>query len=348
LILPVLLLAISSGCVPPGLAWLPDSSGFVYTGGKGKMQLLLFEVDKKKSRVLAADVPDPAWPGVSPDGKQIAVAWIFHVGLESRVRVLVVDRAGKVVHRSKDLEDVGGGDVLQVYWSPRGDKLLISEEYWARLYDLKTHKLTPIAGPAVTFGTTPIRPDGKAFLVHNWKKEYRLIDWEGKEQAIKPGFGTLKGDKEAQKDKQLMLRLPLYSTSGWDGPVATVAGLGSRFRIDTARLTLTEAAWEPPRTAEGWMVLFRHSFPKGATVRAVGRRSSPYPLHIEVSRPGKATELLVLKAGYVMFFPSPDGRLLAVRWGESTEALYGDPKKQDRILVLDAKGDVIANIKVRE
>jgi hypothetical protein len=36
--------------------------------------LLLFEVARKRSRALA-DVDLPAWPGVSPDGKQIAVAW---------------------------------------------------------------------------------------------------------------------------------------------------------------------------------------------------------------------------------------------------------------------------------
>jgi hypothetical protein len=34
LIAVALLAGASSGCILPGLAWFPDSSGFVYTGGK--------------------------------------------------------------------------------------------------------------------------------------------------------------------------------------------------------------------------------------------------------------------------------------------------------------------------
>ena len=39
---------------------LPDSSGFVYTGGKGLKQLKLFDVKTKKTRTLVEDVGGPA------------------------------------------------------------------------------------------------------------------------------------------------------------------------------------------------------------------------------------------------------------------------------------------------
>lgn len=337
--LAALVAASSSGCVPPGIAWFPDSSGFVYTGGKDKCQLTVFEVGKKKAHALPVKLGAPAWPAVSPDGKRIATAWIWlDADRMPRMTVLVVDRAGKVVHRSRDLVDFNG-NVLQVWWSPRGDKLLVSEEFWARLYDLKRQKLTVLPGPAITFGTTAVRPDGKAFLVQNGKDQYHLVDWDGKTRAIKPGAAALVPDDHDQR--RGMLRLPLHAQSGWDGPVASVAGLGSRFRVDTARLSLTMEDYKPPRTAEGEVVRVRHSFPGGTTVRLVDPR-------LEVVRPGKAPRVLVRDAGFVMFFPSPDGKLLAVRWAETIGALFGEPKKKDRILVLGARGEVVADLNVGE
>src|SRR5437879_3110974 len=61
-----------SGCV----VWLPDSSGFIYiTGDKGKIgRVVHFDLATKKSRVLMEKIEGVLQPGLSPDGKQIAVA----------------------------------------------------------------------------------------------------------------------------------------------------------------------------------------------------------------------------------------------------------------------------------
>jgi len=72
--LAALVLIASSGC-HPGISWLPDSSGFVYTKGK---HLMLFDVKTKKSQVLAKDLRAPAWPTVSPDGKRFALTRVWH------------------------------------------------------------------------------------------------------------------------------------------------------------------------------------------------------------------------------------------------------------------------------
>jgi hypothetical protein len=346
-----LLAAGSGGCIPPGIAWFPDSSGFVYTGGKDKKQLMVFEVGQKKGRALPVKAGSPAWPAVSPDGKRIAVAWV-KMGdrlTSDMLTVLVVDRTGKVVHRSRDFKDwLLRGEILQVWWSPRGDKLLISDERWARLYDLKTEKLTRLPGPAVTFGTTAVRPDGKAFLVHDWKG-YRLVDWDGKAQAIKPGFSALLFKDEPDERAQ-MLRFPLFTDSGWDGPIASVTGLGSRFRIDTGRLSLAKDDVKTPRIHYPYLRR-SYSFPSGVAVRAVDpieasvEGGSP---RIELVRPSKPPQVLVKKAHCLLFFPSPDGKLVAMRWAGDLYNTFGASEKEDRIVVISARGEVVADLNVGE
>jgi hypothetical protein len=346
--LAALLGAASAGCIPPGIAWFPDSTGFVYTGGKDKKQLTVFELGQQKGRALPVTVGVPAWPAVSPDGKRIAVAWALRDPDEKpHMTVMVVDRAGKVVHHSRDLTDADVKGVLQVSWSPRGDKLLVCGPGWGRLYDLKTEKLTRLSGHAVTFGTTPVRPDGKAFLVFDRRGEYHLVDWDGKGQVIKPGFAAL--GKAPDVDK--LLQFPLYADSRWDGPVASVAWKRCRFRIDTVKLSITKEDHKALQTGAGETVRVAFSFPGRATARVIDPDKEARPTagpRLEVVRPGKAPEALVKKAGFLMVFPSPDGKWLAVRWAEDITAAFGPSKKEDRILVLNARGEVVANLKVGE
>src|SRR5262249_17073923 len=53
---------LAAGCVP-NVCWLPDSSGFVFTGGKEFRQLLLYDVKAKKVRILVDDTgAKTLWP----------------------------------------------------------------------------------------------------------------------------------------------------------------------------------------------------------------------------------------------------------------------------------------------
>ncbi len=347
-----LMAAASAGCIPPGIAWFPDSTGFVYTGGKDKKQLMVFEVGQKQGRALPIKAGSPAWPAVSPDSKRIALAWVLRGDdTISRLTVLVVDRAGKVIHRSREFADLNG-DVVQVWWSPQGDKLLVSEGWWARLYDLKTEQLIRLPGPAAIFGTTPVRPDGKAFLIHNFE-EYLLADWNGKVQAIKPRFAALV--KDNRDERRQALQFPIHAIDPrWDRQAATVLWGGSRFRIDTDRRSLTMEDGNASRTTLGAPVRISHSFPGDATVRQVHPSvETGHPFvrddpRLEVIRPGRDPEVVVKKAGVCMFFPSPDGKFFAVRWAEDNGAMLGASKKQDRILVLNARGDDVADLNVAE
>ena len=61
-----------SGCRATGLAWRPDSTGFVYTDKEGK-RVVGFDLKTKRSSVLVADTDTHTmWPGLRPDGKRFA------------------------------------------------------------------------------------------------------------------------------------------------------------------------------------------------------------------------------------------------------------------------------------
>jgi hypothetical protein len=66
-----ILVACTAGCYP-GVAWLPDSSGFLYQGPGG---ITHYDLKTGKARVLIQDGKNTTQlPAVTPDGKRIAVA----------------------------------------------------------------------------------------------------------------------------------------------------------------------------------------------------------------------------------------------------------------------------------
>jgi hypothetical protein len=351
-----LFLAACLGCYP-GIAWLPDSSGFVYSGGEDGKQLLLFDLKKKASRVLVEDAGGPAWPAVSPDGKRIAVAIKDLHKRHVWLTVSVFDRAGKLTHRSKKLQwreyyvgkwfggdDIGG--LPQVAWSPRGDRLLLSESVRTALYDLKTGKLLPIDGSLVTVGNTPVRPDGKGFLTVG-PKGFQFVGFDGTGRPIKgklPKIPVWRGE------------MSFFFPSRWEGATALLcwpaepSGDDLRLlRLDTEKLTGASEEGPRPPKKDGEFVLKTWSFPGGVSVREVSLPQKKGQDHVRlelVRGKGKAAEVLVKpKTNYRFhFFPSPDRKWLAVGWEE--EKGDGRPVEPSdrRLLVLDAVGKVIARL----
>ena len=367
-LLPVLLPLLAAGCLP-NATWLPDSSGFVYTGGKNKDALYLYDLDKKEPRVLVEKGAGPAWPAVSPDGKRIAVALRHDDGTDVTLEVIVFDRDGKELQRSDAGTNVkmkwakheaGPGQVAaQAFWVPNQDKLLLFTDGETGIYDLKTRGVTMLDVSLATFGATPIRPDGKGFLAipKNEDKGLVFVDWDGKKQPIQPtpkdAFDNQNGDALAG-----MIFFPLMHSSRWDGSTSVVSWDDLRVKIDADKLTASLEHIKPALSDDGKVIQDQLRLPGGGVVRAVERSkryrkdqppNDQYPFgeyRVEVVKQGaKEPKTLMDSAGSFMIYPSPDGKKAVVLCATTLEAMFGESKpEQDMLFVIDGLGDVTAKI----
>jgi hypothetical protein len=379
----------SAGCVP-GVAWLPDSNGFIYTSGEHFTKLVHYDVAKGQEHVLVEDTGAATlWPALSPDGQRIAVARLTVTkGLKTtKLQVILYSRAGKELDRSKvfdwmELEKPAPDDAVekptgmlpQLFWAPHGDKIIVhtsgvhtsgaEQGGYTAIYDVKADKLIH-AGDAqlLTFGSTPVRPDGAGFLVMknmhwpNWWVEkagevdpdprFAFVDWQGEEKALKPPAFLLDADalkKERDANKLGGLLWPAYYESGWQGDVAQVSWNKDRLRYLTSK---GEAVLEPikaEKTKDGNLVMRQYQFPGGRTwLRVVVTKWDD-------QKPGDSgsARLEVLKAGQqepqvireeimpCVLIPAPNGKRVAV-W---TTVKEKKGKEQSLIVVVDDQGKV--------
>src|SRR5262245_9770245 len=172
-LIPVVgLLLGSAGCIPCGMVWLPDSSGFVYPAGKDLKRLQFYDAAKREHRVLINDTgAQSVYPALSRDGKRIALACIRREpGKADVAEIVVYDLAGKEQHRSPPItwRAAPAGDnnerlvPTMVFWDPTGTKILVSELFESKprigIYDVAGKKMQLMDGQLLPFGTTPIRP----------------------------------------------------------------------------------------------------------------------------------------------------------------------------------------------
>ncbi len=361
-LLAAVLLGCCAGCLP-NATWLPDSSGFVYTGGKNKDALVLYDLAKKAPRVLVEKGAGPAWPAVSPDGKRIAVALRTKAEMAVSLEVIVFDRDGKELHRSakmKWVDAMGGPDMVaaQAFWVPGQDKLLLDTDGVAGFYDLKTKSNTLFDVSVSTFRNTPIRPDGKGFLAvpKDQAKELVFVDWDGKKHPIQPplkdAFENHDGDALAG-----MVFFPLMHSSHWDGSTAVVSWDDLRLKIDAEKLTATLETIKPAMSADDKVIQDQVKLAGGAVVRAVELtkryQKEPPPdgpqfgrYRLEVVKPGaKEPKTLMDDAGFFMIYPSPDGKKAVVKGAKSLDAIFTTSNPgEDMLFVIDGAGDVTDQI----
>jgi hypothetical protein len=346
-------LTLTAGCVPHDLVWLPDSSGFVYTVGEHPNQLWVYDVAKREHRRVVKDTGgNTIVPGVSPDGKQIAVAELDLYEKDGYFRVIIFDLNGKELHRSEWAEcpetsfrgENKATRATAIYWDTKGEKLIISmplRDGWTAIYDVANKRTRIVDGHPYVFATTPVSPDGKGFLVLDGGadvkegKEIRrpqlgFVDWDGKTKGIQL-------ESKSNPNKTIPL---IYSrcASHWEGNCAVLASNDLRFNIDCERL---KATWEEKGPVDGSDDLFQqHSFPDGATIRPFVIKDKLGQLlntGIELSGAGanKGRKVFENKDYAYWLSPSPNKKLVAV-W------CFGYVGTADKVLVINSAGEVLS------
>jgi WD40-like Beta Propeller Repeat len=346
----VLAVCAGAGCIPENVAWLPDSSGFLFSRNDGH-QLVRYDLARRSQQVVVNDTQSRThWPALSPDGQRIAVARaVTHADRSSTVEITLYDLAGKQLQRSRPLAwPVGtwnsGSETLgetALAWAPDGDHLVVYSDHergHTAGYDVKNERLTVIeATKPLVLGGSPIRPDGKGFLVAREKLDaLAFVDWDGKVQDIKPQEAVEPDSPEAG-----LLVLSWLHTGGWDKDTGFLTRGTATWRIDTVKHL---ASYQPDGRPEGKTepagLREQFVFENGTVVRIVEveegqgaekRRS----VRVETLKAGERTPKVIVSEGdlFTCLFPSPSKELVAVRSGS------------EHILVLNSKVEVVAEIK---
>jgi hypothetical protein len=347
-----LILLANTGCIP-GITWLPDSSGFIYT--TYSRNLIHFDVAKGKERTIVDDTETGTfWPGVSPDGKQVAVARLTHEkGKPDILQVIIYDMNGKVVQRSSAFtyseagvaNDKDKPGIANLFWSPQDNKIIIdtyggSGKFKCGIYDVKADRISFVLGahPAA-FGGNPCRPDGKGFLVAKIGDKdltgMAFIDRQGNEHAIAM-------EPPEVPSKQQMLAWPFIVTSSWDGNKAIVFDSKGRFEIDTDKYIgkFTSSAQAQPRNDTD--ILPQFAFPNSSKVLRVleiTKQNREKFRRLEVFDTQEKKAKTLIGKGDCILFPSPNRKLVAVR---CFKAETKEGKQSDLILVINQQGEIVA------
>src|SRR5262249_53954063 len=106
----ILLAVLSPGCVP-GVSWFPDGRKIAFADISDPKAtgcaLVTYDLDRKTLTTVVKDTKTKTfWPGVSPDGKRLAVASWQHTmeGKPSELQVILYRLDGKEDVRSKKFD----------------------------------------------------------------------------------------------------------------------------------------------------------------------------------------------------------------------------------------------------
>lgn len=366
------------GCYERDVAWLPDSSGFVYTDKEGT-RLVQYDVGKKARRVIVEDTKLYCrGPAVSPDGKHFALAKCEStstVGSRTVTRKLVVvifDREGREQGRSKVLEfeenarapageyDTGTSPGWSlVCWEGHPDRLLTP----FGIYDRKADRWIKLPAIPIVFTVPGCPPTAKGFLaaevdplkpgVTEKKGERKLcfIDWDGWASDFKEPV------KDLERDELI--------SGGWDDRTWRLVTTGGVYSFDTVGLKheftkVPDKAWD----ALGRPGRYHRFAGTDLVLAAFERKLKPDGYEtahrLELHAPGKQRRKVVFVDGeYLGFhlYPSPNGKLVAVRCFHPGEKEVFDKEKlafvprvppvppKNVIVVFDDTGEVVATVK---
>jgi hypothetical protein len=245
-----------------------------------------------------------------------------------------------------------GQDSTWLFWGPSEDKILVSistSPPRVGIYELKTDELKILKDAfAAAFAGRPARPDGKGFVVTKWRDhsfaDLSLVDWDGKERliAMKPRLA----DNGYKKD---MLTWPYMFTSSWQGAKALVSSHKGRLLIDTDQLVAEIYSFSSGEPKGENSVRQQFTFLGSQNILRIvdwtkhSNRGDDHMSRLEMIDPGQMrTQSLMDNEQLKALFPSPDGKLVAIR-------CVGQPSdSQDMIWVIDQAGKVLAKVEAQD
>jgi len=359
---------------------MPDSSGFFFTDGEKRDQLLFFDVATKKARVVVADTKAPGvvWPALSPDGKEIALMRVSGPKEKPNAQLVFFSPDGKELRKSKEFavpfdpksqpnKSVNDQPVFQLYWSAKPNKILISASGQAVIYDVATDNFIVTEGLLHTFGNSPFRPDGKGFLALQTPKappggqpdlnfKPALFDWEGKAEEFKMSEQVPKADfGEGDLRPLILFFAPGMHRSRWEEGAA-VSELGTlQLRYDLAKKVLDGKVIAGEKTADGKFVFNSETLAGGKVKVQVVDLGNPKKLdfggkkdeapkpdyRLEIIKEGQKPVVVREDLDFCNLMLSPDGKYVAV------SCLLPSPPNAGLgravLLVVDSRGEVIFN-----
>jgi hypothetical protein len=337
----------ATGCLPDAVVWTPDGKSLLWTEDRGT-RVVLYELASKERHVVEDNTDSQTtWPAISPDGKLIAVARAVRDGdQEATLQIVLLNRDGDEVKTSDEFpwqpaDPKAKGKrtyATALVWSAAAKRIIVFSEGKTGIYDPDSNKLLPLANVVpVPLGNAAVRPDGKGFLAlltGGERTEIAFIGWDGKRQPIQLGDNELKATELV-----------------WDKDTARLIGAGGALDLDTAKLTATFRPEVKPSLlpADGDLKLI-HAFPGGKAYVCVYEwveksTTSRDVAHqrLEVHRLSeKKRDILERRTrGVMTLFPSPDRKLVAVRYRPEGSA-------RQVIVVIDANGKVMHEIDVKD
>jgi hypothetical protein len=348
-VLPAIVLVTCTGCV--SVAWLPDSSGFIYSAPLGQAQhwrqlpwrLMHYDVSTKKTCIVREKVPAYCpWPALSADGKEIAMAAVVGKNRgKPMLTIIFYDLAtGKEMRRSAEfawLHDVWGAPRANemvptgVFW--HGDNILVhdfkdlqsvQEISRTGIYNVKKDTMITLEGRPMAIGGSPVRPDGKGFLISKGLRasgQFSVVDWHGKVQDIRLAANFFEVTTGTLREDHGFLQDPWMFTSRWKGPIAEIVKGESRILMDTEKHAgAIEAIPDDQAKVNGHLLMQQFAFPKSKVQVRVLLHGS-YDFRVESVKENKVT--LVAKTLFPpVFAPSPDGKWLAVRTVDKASEIF--------------------------
>lgn len=352
-----LLAALGCG-VPDAVVWFPDSNRFLYADQEGS-RLVEYDVTKGESRVVLTNAEtNTPWPGLSADGKLIAIGKSLTTYQEGssdttvETQVLIYDLNGELQQTSS--LHTSHGEMMEpsfeskteitsvaLNWSGPPEKILLHNAIW----DRTTDQWLPLEVMPMPFENVMVSPDKRGFVALADSDESEglcFVDWQGRVKLFVEPEDSLLNDEAGE-----------LLASAWQGDKYCLYLTGGVVEYDTKTMQVAVRRESLPHLPAAGNLTCICKFADGRSQLCLFEvkdpndpQAPPVDWSLQWQAPDKNQRKVLLTAGELAypgglasFFPSPDRTKVAV----DTMSDAGDER---RILVYDAAGEKVADVAI--